>query len=209
MPDTIMCVQSPATERSPDTETAWPALVEQVRRGDQAGMEDLYRVFSKGVRFHLYRQLGPQDLEDKVHDVFVIITQAIQQGDLREPERLMGYVRTIVRRQVAAHIDVAVQTRRNQVDVDCGAMVSDSRPNPERIAIDRQNQSLAMRILQSIPKRDREVLTRFYLNEETAEHICQEMQLSDTQFRLIKSRAKARFGELGKRRMARRAGGQA
>jgi hypothetical protein len=28
------------------------------------------------------------------------------------------------------------------------------------------------------------------------------MELTDNQFRLIKSRAKARFGELGKRRMA-------
>jgi hypothetical protein len=32
------------------------------------------------------------------------------------------------------------------------------------------------------------------------------MNLTPTQFRLIKSRAKARFGELGKRRFARRSG---
>jgi DNA-directed RNA polymerase specialized sigma24 family protein len=33
------------------------------------------------------------------------------------------------------------------------------------------------------------VLTRFYLEEESAEEICQTMGLSETQFRLIKSRA--------------------
>ena len=38
-------------------------------------MEQLYAVFVKGVRFFLWRQLGPQDLDDKVHDVFLIITQ--------------------------------------------------------------------------------------------------------------------------------------
>jgi DNA-directed RNA polymerase specialized sigma24 family protein len=59
-----------------------------------------------------------------------------------------------------------------------------------------------MRVLQSIPKRDREVLTRFYLNEESVDEICKNMDLSETQFRLIKSRAKARFGELGKRRLS-------
>jgi hypothetical protein len=32
------------------------------------------------------------------------------------------------------------------------------------------------------------------------------MDLTETQFRLIKSRAKARFGELGKRRMAQKPG---
>ena len=50
------------------------------------------------------------------------------------------------------------------------------------------------------------MLTRFYLEEESAEEICRNMDLSETQFRLIKSRAKARFGELGKRRLTTRPG---
>lgn len=180
----------------------WPFLVDRIRSGDPSGMEELYKMFSTGIRFLLYRQLGPQDLDDKVHDIFVIVTQAIRNGELREPERLMGYVHTVLRRQVASHIDRAVHQRRNRVDVDFQEFVSDKRPNPEREAIERENLSLAMSVLQSIPKRDREVLSRFYLNEESAEDICRNMDLSDTQFRLIKSRAKARFGELGKRRVA-------
>jgi RNA polymerase sigma-70 factor (ECF subfamily) len=182
----------------------WPFLVERIRMGDSSAMEEMYKMFSKGIRFLLYRQLGPQDLDDKVHDVFVIITLAIRNGELREPERLMGYVYTVVRRQVASHIDRAVHQRRNRVDVNFQETISDKRPNPEREAIQRESLGLAMSVLQSIPKRDREVLTRFYLNEESAEEICQNMDLSDTQFRLIKSRAKARFGELGKRRLASR-----
>jgi RNA polymerase sigma factor (sigma-70 family) len=165
-------------------------------------MEELYRVFSKGIRFYLCRQVGPQDLDDKVHDLFLIITQSIRNGDLREPERLMGYVRTIVRRQVAAHINNVVQARRDQTDLEYGLTLSDVGPNPERRVINEQNLALAMRILNSLHKREREVLMRFYLKEQTADQICCEMDLTETQFRLIKSRAKARFGELGKRRMA-------
>src|SRR5207237_9053234 len=92
-----------AADKLPDPQ--WSGLVERIRAGDPSAMEELYAVFAKGVRFYLWRQLGPQDLDDKVHDVFLIITQSIQKGELREPERLMGYVRTIVRRQVAAYID--------------------------------------------------------------------------------------------------------
>jgi RNA polymerase sigma-70 factor (ECF subfamily) len=189
-----------ATGTDPGPTFAWTGLVERIRAAEQGAMEELYQLFSKGVRFYIYRHLGPDDIEDKVHDVFVIITQAIQQGELREPERLMGYVRTIVRRQIAAHIDAAILARRTRLDVDFSTAISDLRPDPERTAIDRQNMELAMRVLQSIPKRDREVLTRFYLNEQAAEQICQDMGLSSNQFRLIKSRAKARFGELGRRR---------
>jgi len=187
-------------------EPSWSGLVQRIRGGDPSGMEELYGVFSKGIRLLLCRQLGPQDLDDKVHDVFLIITQAIRRGDLREPERLMGYVRTVVRRQVAAHIDSAVEARRNWTSVDSDASLRDESPDPERAAIDGQNEQLALRILSSIPQRDREILIRFYLKEQSAEQICREMELTDNQFRLIKSRAKARFGELGKRRMALRRG---
>jgi RNA polymerase sigma-70 factor (ECF subfamily) len=195
-------------EHAPEVpaEASWANVVERIRRGDPAGMEELYQVFSKGVRFFLYRQLGPRDLDDKVHDVFLIVAQSIRKGDLREPERLMGYVRTVVRRQVAAHIEDVVQERRNQTDLEGTLVLSDHKPNPERGAIEHQNEELAMRVLNSIGKRDREVLIRFYLDEQTPEQICQAMKLTETQFRLIKSRAKARFGELGKRRFSLRTG---
>jgi RNA polymerase sigma-70 factor, ECF subfamily len=183
-------------------------LVQRVHEGDPSGMEELYRMFATGVRFYLCRQLGPQDLDDKVHDIFLIIAQSIQRGDLREPDRLMGYVRTIVRRQVAAYIDRAVQFRRNHADMGFGITLSDQQPNPEGRLIEDESNALALRILNSLNKRDREVLVRFYLHEQTPDQICRDMGLTETQFRLIKSRAKARFGELGKRRMAQRKGFQ-
>jgi len=192
--------------RSDESQTAWSPLVEGVRAGNPAALEQLYGLFSKGIRFYLCRQLGPQDLDDRVHDVFLIITQAIQGGELREPERLMGYVRTVVRRQVAARIDANVHARRCQTSLEGGVVLRDRAPDPERQAIQGQNVEVALRILNSISKRDREVLIRFYLNEQPAEQICREMNLTETQFRLIKSRAKARFGELGKARLARHVG---
>ena len=182
----------------------WPYLVSKIREGDPAGMEELYRLFSRGIRFYLCRQLGPQDLEDKVHDTFLIVVQAIRRGELRDPERLMGFVRTVVRRQVAAHIDSAVQTRKEQAELQCGYSVSDVRNNPEQDAIAQQRREIMSHVLRSISRRDREILTRFYLLGESQERICSEMKLTETQFRLLKSRAKARFGELGKRKLQKR-----
>ncbi|HTM47696.1 MAG TPA: sigma-70 family RNA polymerase sigma factor [Bryobacteraceae bacterium] len=167
-------------------------------------MEELYRIFSRGVRFYLCRQLGPQDLDDKVHDTFVIVVQAVRNGELREPDRLMGFVRTVVRRQVAAQIDRAVQTRREQAELETTATMSDHRQTPEEAAILRQHEEVAEVVLRSVSGRDRDILTRFYLLEQTQQEICEEMHLSETQFRLLKSRAKARFGELGRKRLARR-----
>jgi RNA polymerase sigma-70 factor, ECF subfamily len=192
--------------RTLEGDLPWKDLVERVRAGDPTGMEELYLILSRGIRYVLYRQCGPQDVDDKVHDILLILTQSIQRGDLREPERLMGYVRTVVHRQVASHIDSMVKSRRNHDETDLNARLPDRQPNPERLIIQQENQDLAMRVLKGLNQRAREVLIRFYLEEQPAERICREMGLTETQFRLIKSRAKARFGELGRARMAPRTG---
>jgi RNA polymerase sigma-70 factor (ECF subfamily) len=183
----------------------WANVVERIRLGEQSAVEELYRVFSRGIRYYLCRQLGPQDLDDRVHDCFLVVIHAIKKGDLREPERLMGFVRTIVRRQIAGFIEGMVETRRKQVDIEFGNIIPDEKLNPENSAISKERDSLAASVLKTISARDREILTRFYLQEQSQEQICQEMSLTETQFRLLKSRAKAKFGELGRRKLERKA----
>lgn len=180
----------------------WNVLVEQIKAGEDAGMEHLYKLFSRGIRYYLCRQLGPQELEDKVHDTFLIVVNAIRKGDLREPERLMGFVRTVVRRQVAAYIEQAVHNRREQADLESGITVADRTQNPEQEAIVRQKAELMKSALEALSQRDRDILVRFYLQEQSQEQICREMSLTETQFRLLKSRAKAKFGEIGRKKLA-------
>ena len=89
------------TPETGESYAEWAELVERIRSGETDGMQELYQLFSKGIRYHLCRHLGLQELDDKVHDTFVVVVQAIRKGELREPERLMGFVRTVVRRQAA------------------------------------------------------------------------------------------------------------
>src|SRR5580704_7978017 len=201
--DTLEDDELEAVSRPEPSSTAvdWPNLVARIQKGDDSGMEELYRLFARGIRFYLCRQLGMQELDDKVHDTFLIVVQAIRRGDLREPDRLMGFVRTVVRRQVAAHIDQVVHSRRDEMHLDVGVRVADGRRNPEQNMAYQQKADFMREILRQLSDRDREILTRFYLHEETQEEICTEMGLTETQFRLLKSRAKARFGELGRRRL--------
>ena len=178
------------------------ALVERIRSGEIGGMEELYRRFSKAIRFYVWRRLGSAEQDDKVHDTFVLVVQAIRRGELREPERLMPFVRTVVRRLVAAHIERAIQLRKDQITEDSGLRIADPTTDPEQNAMFRQKLELIQQVLAELDKRDREILTRFYLKEQAQDRICTEMELTVTQFRLLKSRAKARFGELGKKRLA-------
>jgi putative toxin-antitoxin system antitoxin component (TIGR02293 family) len=67
-----------------------------------------------------------------------------------------------------------------------------------------ERKRLAAAVLNGLPPRDRDVLLRFYLDELPQDRICAEMGLSETQFRLIKSRAMARFGELSRKAIPRK-----
>lgn len=189
-------------QAEPPASGRWTTLVEGTRAGDSAAIEDLYRLLARGIRFFLCRHLGPQELDDRVHDTFLIIVRSIQNGGLREPERLLGFVRTIVRRQVAGYIEESMIARRGHADLEVGGRVADHRQDPEQRLLREQRVQLMFQVLRSISPRDREILTRFYLYEQTQEQICEEMGLTETQFRLLKSRAKARFAELGRRRLA-------
>jgi len=59
------------------SQPCWAELVDRIRQNDNTGLEELYRVFSRGVRFYLCRQLGPQDLDDKVHDTFLTLRNGV------------------------------------------------------------------------------------------------------------------------------------
>ena len=50
---------------------------------------------------------------------------------------------------------------------------------------------------------DRQVLLRFYYQGQMPEQICRDLGLTDTQFRLRKSRAKKRFEEIARKTLRR------
>jgi RNA polymerase sigma factor (sigma-70 family) len=179
-------------------------LVDRIHSRETDGMAELYQMFSNSIRFYLCQQLGLQEMNDKVHDTFVIVVEAIQLGELRDASRLMGFIRTIARRQVSLHIDNVVQTRRRQMDLDATVRLADLRRNPEERAVFRQRSELLVRVLGELSNLDRKILTRYYLLEQSPADICSDMALTETQFRLLKSRAKARLGELGKKKLAQR-----
>jgi RNA polymerase sigma factor (sigma-70 family) len=175
----------------------WIELVDRIRAGDPSAMQELYQIFGRGVRFYLCRQLGMQEVDD----TFVVVVQAIRNGELREPERLMGFVRTVARRMVAGHIDHLVHRRRDNVGIESGVVIPDRRITPEEQTIQREKVDVMLQVLREMSGRDRDVLTRFYLYEQPQEQICREMKLTPTQFRLLKSRAKTRFAELGRKKL--------
>lgn len=79
--------------------------------------------------------------------------------------------------------------------------VRDRRNDPEQDVLAKERAAQVALALGKLSATDRDVIVRFYVDEQPKEQIMAEMRLSGAQFRLLKSRAKAKFGAMGKRAM--------
>lgn len=176
----------------------WAAVVGKIKEKDGRTVEDLYAVISDSLRSSFARDVISDSREDDLHEILLVVLKAIESGELREPDRLMGFIRTLVRRRGVARIRGNIAHRRRFAPHPEIAPSPD--PSPEDRALDRDRMLKARAVLASLRTRDREILVRFYFYEQHPDRICREMRLTRTQFRLYKSRALAlcarRGGEL-------------
>jgi RNA polymerase sigma-70 factor (ECF subfamily) len=186
----------------PHPDGSWQELVVLIQRNDPSAVAELYAIVSRCARYYLLRALGPQEAEDQLHESFLAVLEPIQRGDLRDPKALLPFVSGVVRRRVALQIHRKMRRRRRELDWTAGLAAPEEGPSPEEIARRAEQRWHAARILDRLPERDRQILQRFYVFEHSREHICRDLGLTDTQFRLFKSRAIARLGELWRRTTA-------
>ena len=179
-----------------ETVPAFSEVVENVRNGHPDGLDQLYRVF-RILSASLKRQIGFQDFDDRVHDMFIVVAEAIRAGKLREPGALPSYIYGVARLSLCSKI--GVRTRRDRLSGSLRYWVSTHHrtATPEDTLRAQERTQIMRGMLGALAEKEREVLTRFYLREEPKEQICQEMNLTDTQFRLTKSRAKQRLSRMG------------
>lgn len=170
-------------------------LVERIKTGSTDAAHELYLHFIRGIKYVVTRQLGPDRSDDLAQDVFAAVIGAIRNGELREPERLAGFVRTVVQRTIASEIGHLRTQRERSLEIDEHRHFVE--PNAESDLVHKEDLALADRVLRSLRSRDREILIRFYLKEQSVEDICREMCLTTTQFRNTKNRAKDKFAQKG------------
>lgn len=167
-------------------------LAERIENGDPTAPLELYNLFVRTFASYYARRLGIQEMDDKIQDSFILAISPIQRGRLRDPSRLIPFSATIARRLVAAHIKERIRERR-QARESSGTHPRAHPQTPEELAISKEEACLVRQHLLELPDRDREILFRTYILEQPKQLVCDEMDLTFTQYRLYKSRAKARL----------------
>jgi RNA polymerase sigma factor (sigma-70 family) len=168
---------------------------DSIAAGDNRATEELYRYIVRRLRPLAESRLGAEEADDIAHETLMIAVQNIRNGELRHHEALRSYLQTVVRRLIAARIVHFIKRRRRMIELADALPVLPANGTPESEILHREKRELMDRLLKQLQARDCELLTRFYLEGQPFREICAEMQITETQFRLFKSRAKAKLAQ--------------
>lgn len=182
------------------------ALCSGVQAGEARACEELYHFIRRVSWYRLRKSIwfgrGVEDPEDCLQDIYIVLLEAIRNGRVREPERLAGFIAQVTKYKISSVVGDQIWCNRMNVHaVDIDGVSFFDKSDPEYDTRYSEHDRIASEALLDLPPPQREILTRYYLQEQKEPQICREMKLTATQFRLGKSRAKKRFGELGKRKL--------
>jgi RNA polymerase sigma factor (sigma-70 family) len=179
----------------------YPALLAGCQGNDEPSLLTLYEMHRK-LRYMIYRQLGSEEAaQEIVQETYLIVLTAIRNNRLRNPFGLNAFMRTVAQRQIAGRIEKIVKRRQDisLEDLDTAIpLAASEEPTPEEFTLDSNMWQVVESALAQLNEEERQILTRFYLLEQSPRQICRALHLTCTQFRLNKSRALALFGEQGK-----------
>ncbi len=154
----------------------------------------VYRDFP-GLRALILRRVrDPEVAADILQDAAVTTLEKLRRGEIAHPENLGGYLYRVALNHLRNH-------RRKDRSALSSSDTLDELPAEHDSDWEKirggQWASAARRMLEEMPvARDREVLIRFYLDDEDRENICRALQLSEEHFNRVIFRARNRFREL-------------
>ena len=179
-------------------------IVDLIQEGNPQGEELLYTTFARGLRYLATRHC-PAYAEDCVQDTILTVIRQIRAGQLQTPAALPGYLNIVLKRTAWNK-----KTQSERVDANPAVFSSviatrpDAQANPQQVLEMQERVQILREGLQTLKPQEREILIRFYLKGEKPEWIRQQMQLTETQFRLYKSRSKKKLESLTQNRMQQR-----
>jgi RNA polymerase sigma-70 factor (ECF subfamily) len=172
-------------------------LAQRIGRGDRSAETELFERYGRGVLYLLNRKTrDPESALDLRQETFRIAIEHLRARGLQEAERIGAYLRGIAVNLAIA--DGRKTTRRaTTADSDAVELVADPAASPVESVSRDQVRDAVRSLLAELPvARDREILVRFYLEDEDKESICTGLGVDSAHFNRVLFRAKQRFGEL-------------
>ncbi len=185
------------------------AYVERLREGDPSTEQHFVAYFGQLLRIKLRSRLLPSDkVEDLQQETFIrVIANLRKDGGVRQPERFGAFVNSICNNVLREHYR---SNSKYQPMEEAHMDIPDKVLDLEGTLVTKQSAERVRRILDGMPKRDRDLLRAIFLEEREKDSVCRELGVDREYLRVLVYRAKDKFKALyekGQMGIARRATG--
>jgi RNA polymerase sigma-70 factor, ECF subfamily len=164
---------------------------------DRAAIESLIAKQYTGLRLLILRRTGNAEVAaDLLNEAACTTWEKWQGGQISRPEEIGGYIFQVAMNLLRNHRRSVFERSDRRASSDAlDALPAETDPTDRWI--EKKIALNVKRILQELRvPRDREILVRFYLQEQDKEAICRELSLDAEQFDKVLHRARARLKEL-------------
>ncbi|HET7698351.1 MAG TPA: sigma-70 family RNA polymerase sigma factor [Vicinamibacterales bacterium] len=161
------------------------ALVERIRAGDVSAEETLVRIFRDRVAFFaIARTRDPEAARDLTQDVMLAVVRALRSGQLRDADRLGGFVHGTARNLINGYL--RDRSRLKEDPIDAALSVTGTSEAADN---DRERATLVRRALGALSSIDRKILWLTLVEGLKPGEIAARLGLTSEAVRTRKSRA--------------------
>ena len=179
-------------------------LVRSIQDGNPAAEAELVARFSEGLSFLLRRWTRDRMVaEDLFQETFRLALEKIRKGEVRDPDRLAGFLRSLAKNLSIEHYRRGSRREVREEELEAASELSATDTGQLGRFLREEKAALVRQVLEDLgSERDRQVLFRFYISEEDKEQIRSDLGLTGPEFNLVLFRARRRYRDLYERHAA-------
>jgi len=167
------------------------AYLERLREGDPSTEQHFVAYFEQLLCIKLRsRRLTPDKVEDLRQETFIRVVAVLRKDGVRQPERFGAFVNSICNNVLLEHYR---SSARNQPVEDAHVEIADKVVDLDGMLFTKQSGERVRRILNGMPKRDRDLLRDIFLEEKEKDSVCRELGVDREYLRVLVHRAKDKF----------------
>jgi RNA polymerase sigma-70 factor, ECF subfamily len=169
--------------------------VELLRQGDPVTEQHFVAYFEQLLRIKLRsRMLASDKVDDLRQETFIRVIAAVRKdGGIRQPERFGAFVNSVCNNVL---LEYYRSSAKNQPMDEVYMDIPDRVLDLEGMLVTRQSAEQVRRILDAMPKRDRDLLRAIFLEDKEKDSVCREFGVDREYLRVLVYRAKDKFKAL-------------
>jgi len=165
--------------------------VERLREGDPSTEQHFVAYFDQLLRIKLRaRMLASETVDDLRQETYIRVLNTLRKDRVRQPERFGAFVNGICNNVIQEFYRTS--NRTSPWD-DSYLEMPDKAVNTEGSLITKQMKERVRQIIQELPKKDRELLRAFFLEEKDKDEVCRQLGVDRDYLRVLLHRAKDKF----------------